>query len=166
MFRRDLTQFWQIESSGTTAVNNKENNFLAQYWLTCISRQSDGSYCAKLQWKTTHPPLPSNREIRLKRTRSLVRHLSQSLQLLQTYDSIIRNQGILEKVHDSSDRSNKTHYIPHHCVQKESTTILACIVYDCSCHQSRSHPSFNDCLLTGPHFLNDLCSMLLLFRTH
>ena len=32
----DLAQFWQIESASTTAVSNhKEDNFLAQYSLTC-----------------------------------------------------------------------------------------------------------------------------------
>ena len=116
----DLTQFWQIESAGTSAVSNhKEDSFLVQYSLTCISRQPDGSYCARLPWKITHPPLLSNREICLKRTRSLVRRLSQSPQLLQTYDNIIHDQvkkGFIEKVQDSSDQPNKTHYIPHHCV--------------------------------------------------
>ena len=149
--------------------NHREDSFLAQYSLTCISSQPDGSYCARLPWKITHPPLPSNREICLKRTRSLVRRLSQSPQLLQTYDNIIQDQvkkGFIEKVQDSSDQPNKTHNIPHHCVQKDSNTTPVCIVYDCSCLKSSNHPSLNDCLLTGPHFLNDLCSMLLHFRTH
>ena len=60
----------------------------------------------------------------------------------------------------------RTHYIPHHCVKKNSATTPIRIVYDCSCCQSANHPSLNDCLLTGPHFLNDLCSILLRFRTH
>ena len=114
-------------------------------------------------------PLPSNREICWKRVQSLVRHLAQTPELLLTYDNIIADQvkrGFIEKVVDPPDHPSKTHYIPHHCVKKNSATTLIRIVYDCSCRQSSHHPSLNDCLLPGPHFLNDLCAILLHFRTH
>ena len=39
-------------------------------------------------------------------------------------------------------------------------------MYDCSCRQSANHPSLNDCLQIGPPFINDLCTLLLRFRTH
>ena len=49
---------------------------------------------------------------------------------------------------------------------KESLTTPIRIVYNCSSHQSSSQPSLNDCLLTGPPFLNDLCAIILHFRTY
>ena len=166
----DLTQFWQLESTGTTPVNNtNDNGYLTEYAQTSISRQSDGSYCAKLPWKATHLPLPTNHEICKKRAHSLINRLSQTPQLLQTYDDIIREQvtrGFIEKVQNTLDSTGKTHYIPHHCVKKNSMTTPIRIVYDCSCRQSANHPSLNSCLLTGPHFLNDMYSILLRFRTH
>ena len=58
------------------------------------------------------------------------------------------------------------HYIPHHPVRKESSTTPIRIVYDCSCRQSQGQPSLNDCLMVGPTFLNDMCGILLRFRTH
>ena len=58
------------------------------------------------------------------------------------------------------------HYIPHHPVRKESSTTPIRIVYDCSCRQSQDQPSLNDCLMVGPTFLNDMCGILLRFRTH
>ena len=76
------------------------------------------------------------------------------------------NRGFIEKVTDTTENPHKTHYIPHHCVKKNSITTPIRIVYDCSCRQSRHQPFLNDCLLTGPHFLNDLCSILIRFRTH
>ena len=51
-------------------------------------------------------------------------------------------------------------------MKKESSTTLIRIVYDCSCKQSPSSPSLNDCLNPGPPFLNDLCSILLRFRQY
>ena len=145
--------------------NTNDNGYLTEYAQTSISRQPDGSYCAKLPWKATHLPLPTNREICKKRAHSLINRLSQTPQLLQTYDDIIREQITRGLVQNTLDSPGKTHYIPHHCKKNSATTPIR-IVYDCSCRQSANHPSLNDCLLTGPHFLNDLCSILLRFRTH
>lgn len=86
----DLTQFWQLESAGTTPANNTDDmGYLTKYVHTSISCQQDGSYCAKLPWKTNHLPLPTNHEICKKRAQSLVNRFSQSPQLLYTYDNII-----------------------------------------------------------------------------
>ena len=63
-------------------------------------------------------------------------------------------------------KSDTAHYIPHHPVNKNSDTTPVGIVYDCSCHQSSEHPSLNDCLLTGPPFLVDLCAIILRFRKY
>ena len=62
-----------------------------------------------------------------------------------------------DMIHD-----DKAHCIPHHCIKKNTTTPIH-IVYDCSCCQSSNQPSLNDCLLTGPHFLNGLCFIILHF---
>ena len=66
----------------------------------------------------------------------------------------------------TSDEKTATHYIPHHSVKKDSTTTPIRIVYDCSCRISADQPSLNDCLLTGPPFLNDLVSIILRFRSN
>ena len=52
------------------------------------------------------------------------------------------------------------------CYTKNSVTTPIRIVYDCSCRGSSNSASLNDCPTTGPTFLNNLCSILLRFRTH
>ncbi|XP_053385779.1 uncharacterized protein LOC128550557 [Mercenaria mercenaria] len=54
--------------------------------------------------------------------------------------------------------------IPHHPVRKESSTTPIRIVYDCSCKQSSSQPSLNDCLESTAPVLNELTSILMRFR--
>ena len=165
----DLEKFWQVESSGVTtlAKRDTDHQFLKTYIDSCVTSQPDGSYSLKFPWKSSHPSLPSNYTTCERRTRSLARRLGNDPNLLQTYGSILSDhlkQGFIEKV--TTSQCSKAHYIPHHPVKKQSSTTPIRIVFDCSCRSSQSYPSLNDCLLTGPPFLNDMCSILIRFRVH
>lgn len=161
---QDLQRFWEVEDVGVT-TNAQDKTFLEQYSNSHITRQEDGSYSARFPWKDDHPPLPNNYSICEGRTRSLVHRLAQTAGMLQTYDSILKeqiNRGFIEQVMPTS--SSAVHYIPHHPVRKDSSTTPIRIVYDCSCRGSANQPSLNDCLLTSPPFLIDLVSIILRFR--
>ena len=164
-----LNTLWQIESMGTTPVaQDPDANFMQEYMTTKITTQPDGAYSLKFPWKNAHPPLPTNYAVCARRTRSMVQRLSKTPHLLQLYNTIISDQetrGFIERVSHHCEQGS-VHYIPHHPVRKESSTTPIRIVYDCSCKQSSSSPSLNDCLHPGPPFLNDLCGILLRFRQH
>jgi len=88
--------------------------------------------------------------------------------MLQSYDKILQEQlsrGFIELVTEFH-KGTAAHYIPHHPVKKNSATTPIKIVYDCSCNQLGNHPSLNDCLLSGPTFLVDLCAIIVHFWTH
>ena len=164
----NLQKFWQVEDTAITPEEDSSQKFLKSYCASHIWRQDDGTYCAGFPWKESHPPLPDNFIVCQKRTRSLAYRLSQSPGLLQVYDKILKEQldrGFIELVTEPN-KKGAVHYIPHHPVKKDSVTTPVRIVYDCSCCQSNALPSLNDCLITGPHFLVDLCTILLRFRTH
>ena len=148
--------------------SKSDQQFLQSYCNTYISRQSDGTYCAGFPWKVEHPPLPNNLEVCQKCTRYLAYRLGKTPGLLQSYDKILREQlsrGFIKPVTERNN-ANAAHYIPHHPVKKNSATTPIRIVYDCSCRQSNDHPSLNDCLMSGPPFLVDLCAIIMHFRTH
>jgi len=164
-----LARFWEIESSGTLPQEKTSDQFTNTY-LKSITRQDDGSYVAKFPWKEDHAPLPSNYQVTKRRTRSLVKRLSDTPDLMKIYNQIIKeqeNRGFIEKVVEKSPLNNyQTHYLPHHHVKKDSSTTPIRIVYDCSCRMSNDYPSLNDCLDVGCPLVNDLCSIIIRFRTH
>lgn len=158
-----------MESSGVTtpAKRDADQQFLKTYIDSCVISQPDGSYSLKFPWKSNHPSLPLNYTTCERRTRALARRLGNDPNLLETYGSILSDhlkRGFIEKV--TTSQHNKAHYIPHYPVKKQSSTTPIIIVFDCSCRSSQSHPSLNDCLLTGPPFLNDMCGILIRFRVH
>ena len=165
----NIEKFWNVEAAGITQLKeDPDKQFLRSYMQSSIICQSDGSYNLRFPWKEDHPPLPSNFNVCEKRLRSLVRRLAHTPDILQAYGDIISEQetrGFIERVQTTST-TDCTHYIPHHPVKKESATTPIRIVYDCSCRQSQNQPSLNDCLMVGPTFLNDMCGILLRFRSH
>ena len=121
----DHQRLWNLEATGTEVENDIDKKFLDDYSKNCITRLQDGSYCARLPWKESHSPLPSNFNICWRRTRSLVYRLSQTPNLLRIYNGIIVDQqlkrGFIELV-NTSKQPKREHYIPHHCVKKSSAT--------------------------------------------
>ena len=166
----DLQRFCTVESLGISppTLNDEHANQAQEYQSTSITRDKDGAYTAAFPWKKDHLSLPSNYKVCERRTRSLARRLAQTPDLLNTYGEIIADQekrGFIEQVQPQQNGRN-LHYIPHHPVDKDSSTTPVRIVYDCSCRQSTNAPSLNDCLQTGPPLFTDMCSILLRFRTH
>ena len=75
------------------------------------------------------------------------------------------SKGIIEKV-DEKDLPTRRHYIPHHAVinPNKSTTKIR-IVYDASAKKKDGMRSLNECLSRGQTILEDMCPLLLRFRT-
>ena len=161
----DLQCFWTLESIGICQGNDTvETNVIENYISSCVTQSTDGAHVARFPWR---PPLPSNYTVAEWRTQ-LVRRLSTKPKLLQLYHQIIADLAARDfiKLVDAPGECNDMHYSPHHAVEKDSTTTPIRIVFDCSCRQSASHPSLNDCLEIGVPCSNDLCSILIHFRVY
>ena len=125
------------------------------------------SYEVRWPWRDDHDILPSNYGLAIGRLNSLLKRLSTKPNLLNQYDTVISDQlkkGIIEPA-PVVPTSPHTHYLPHHCVVKPShNTTKVRVVYDASAKASKQSPSLNDCLLSGPNLVPDLCGVLLRFR--
>ena len=93
----------------------------------------------------------------------MVQHLVRDPQKVKMYSDIIikhEKRVFIETVTHPETTVGTCHYLPHHAVFKESATTPIRAVYECSCRQSREHPSLNDSLLLGPPITNDLTATL------
>ena len=147
--------------------DDPHKQFLKEYQQSIIKRDVNGTYISGFLWKPEHPPLPTNYTVCEARTRSLARCLMKTPELLKTYNETIteyERRGFIEKV-QKTHPLDSAHCIPHHPVKKEYSTTPVRIVFNCSCRQYPDAPSLNDCIDVGPPFLNDLCGILLRFRT-
>ena len=157
-----LKKFWDLESMG---INPEECSVYDEFEKEIIYKNN--RYEIALPWKQSHPSLPDNYELALRRLNGLLRRLKQMPHILNQYDSVIRDQlkrGIVEVVDQSEVTPYiQTHYLSHHAVLREdkATTKLR-IVYDASA--KTCGPSLNDCLYTGPKFGLSIMEIILRFR--
>ena len=161
-----LRSFWELESLGIRIVEAEKS--IHDKFKEEISFK-DGRYKVSLPWKEMHDPLPDNYALSLRRLEGLIRRLKQSPDILQEYDATIQKQiseGIVEVVPDSETKEEgEVHYLPHHAVirhDKETTKLR--VVYDASARSGG--PSLNDCLYTGPKFNQNVCNILLRYRSY
>ena len=161
----DLKRFWSVEDLGK--FDDREVDDLALQQFKENIRFEEGRYEVRWPWRDDHDILPSNYGLAIGRLNSLLKRLSTKPNLLNQYDTVISDQlkkGIIEPA-PVVPTSPHTHYLPHHCVVKPShNTTKVRVVYDASAKASKQSPSLNDCLLSGPNLVPDLCGVLLRFR--
>ncbi len=162
----DLQNFWNLEGQG---VNDKcggvgESDPLAGY-SDSIQRQEDGSFVAPLPWMGNKLKLEKHFELNLGRLQSLLNRLRKTPELMEAYHKqILENveRGYVE-IADHNYRGICTN-LPHHPVIKpERATTKIRPVFDGSA-RTKSSPSLNQCLYTGPNNTPDLLAVLLRFR--
>ena len=127
-------------------------------------------YQVRWPWREENPDLPDNYKLCYGRLTSSIKRLKENPETMKKYNDIITDQvtkGIIERIDDTSVQGELKHYIPHHCVVKpDSLTTKLRIVYDASAKSKKTNLSLNECLHRGPVILEDLCALLLRFRTH
>ncbi|GFX79703.1 uncharacterized protein TNCV_2746221 [Trichonephila clavipes] len=128
---------------------------------------AEGRYEVSLPWKENHFPIPSNKEIGMKRLKSLTKKFHQET-LFTAYDYVFKEWellGIIENDPVDSSSHLYGHYLPHRHVVKQHGTTKIRPVFDASARQVGS-PSLNQCLESGPNLLELIPNLLLRFGEH
>ena len=167
----NLEDFWSLETIGIKPDEPENTDEIATEMFKDTVTKEGQRYFVRWPWRDEdHDLLPENYELSLGRLKSLTKRLEKDPDLLKRYDEIIQTQlakGMVEKVDVSEmNNENKKHYIPHHVVVKpDSATTKLRVVYDASAKTKKGNKSLNECLYRGPVIMEDLCGLLLRFRT-
>ena len=170
VMKPNFDEFWKLETIGIKdPINDCDDDQAIQNFHDTV-RKTNGRYEVTWPWKEENPRLPDNYQLALGRLISLLKRIQGRPELLQKYDSIIKDQlkkEIIEEVNVGTEEGCKKHYIPHHAViTPDRKTTRVRIVYDASVKARKGCKSLNECLYRGPVILEDLCGLLLRFRTH
>ena len=165
-----MDEFWKLECIGIkeTLEESTDDKVLENFNNTVQKR--DRRYHVQWPWKSDNPELPDNYHLAFGRLKSTIKRMKNNEDLLTAYDEIIKKQlekEMIEPVENDSDDQHLVHYIPHHAViTPENSTTKIRIVYDASAKSKKEHKSLNECMYRGPVILEDLCTLLLKFRTN
>ena len=165
----DIDEFWKLETIGITPPGKiKEDDAVMEHFKNTAVKV-DGRYQVTWPWIDEDVKPPENYELSLGRLKSLYRRLVEDPELLKKYDNIIEDQlskSIIEEINESEEEGQNKHYIPHHgVITPDRDTTKVRIVFDASAKTKKSNLSLNECLHRRPVILEDLCGLLIRFRT-
>ncbi|XP_070562191.1 uncharacterized protein [Ptychodera flava] len=123
---KNVASYWDLESIGIRDTMNSPlekstpDEQFKQYATNCLTEENN-RFTAKLPWKSSHDPLPTNYDIARNRTRHMIQKLPRDI--VYMYDRIISEQlesNYIEQVNE--DDNTEGHYLPHRAVKRDSDT--------------------------------------------
>ncbi|BES91553.1 Pao retrotransposon peptidase [Nesidiocoris tenuis] len=164
-----LSDLWSLDVLGITdpvlkICQNEKDLAVQKQFLETVCVTDDNRFQVNLPWTANHPPLPSNRELALKRLKTTVRKL-QNEGLYSAYQQVFDewiSDGVIEEV-PMHEVNFSSHYLPHKAVLKPGSTTPVRPVFDASAKEGKN-PSLNQCLEKGPNLLEKIPSVLAKFR--
>ncbi|XP_045135683.1 uncharacterized protein LOC123518747 [Portunus trituberculatus] len=159
-------KLWELDVIGIDPSQSSPDDQISYKEYLKTVQYEDNQYWVKLPWKVNKLELPTNYRRACGQMYSLIKELDRK-GLIQKYSDIIQEQVQLQFIEEVllAHPTDKSHYLPHHGVMKDSTITPLRIVYNCSSKAHPTEPSLNECLMTGPSLTRKLGDVLLKFRT-
>lgn len=166
---KQLENLWKLDDLESKPTKLTPDHLKCEeFYIQTVKQTTTGRVMVRLPLKDTTSALGNSFSIALRRFNLLERRLSKDAEIKLQYVEFMREYlrlGHMSLV--ESPNFHKPHcFIPHHCVQKPtSTTTTLRVVFDASCKTS-SQRSLNDILLVGPTIQDELYMLLIRFRLY
>lgn len=163
-----LNQFFAAEEfEEIRAIDmTNEEAYCEKMFVETTYRNDIGKFVVTLPFKSqsAYPDLGDSRRCAIASQIQLERRFDKNPSLRIKYDEQIREALALGHVEEVNyDSSKQCHYIPHHCVFKDSSTTSMRIVHNAS-QKTSNGKSLNEQLAIGRIDQDDLTTLLIRFR--
>lgn len=163
--QNQLQRFWEIEDVGRAPLTREEQQCEAHF-VQHTTRDNTGRFVVRLPFHADPDNLGDSFTMASRRFQLLERRLSRHPDLKQDYMKFMDEYEALGHMEPACPATTSRYYMPHHAILKESSsTTRTRVVFDCSASSSNG-VSLNNLLMVGPTIQQDLCSIILRFRTH
>lgn len=145
---------------------SEEEKYCEDHYKKTIKRDENGRFVVTLPLKNhmLRPDLGDSRRCAVASLFQLARRFARNKRLGEEYAKFIAEGIELGHIEEAPfTRDGLIHYMPHHCVFKDSTTTALRVVYNGSQKTSNSK-SLNEQLAIGKVHQRDIFSLLLRFR--
>ncbi|XP_062713817.1 uncharacterized protein LOC115255489 [Aedes albopictus] len=166
---QNIEKFWKLEELDKPLPSPTEQR-CENFYKETVSRKADGRYVVKYPKKDNFQTIIGESFLTSKRRlEGLERRLDSNPILKERYHAFIAEfieLGHMREVPDGEPEPPTACYIPHHAVQKESSsTTKVRSVFDASAKTSSGF-SLNDALLVGPVIQDELLDIVIRLRRH
>ncbi|GBM79586.1 hypothetical protein AVEN_140205-1, partial [Araneus ventricosus] len=162
-----IHKFWELDSVPQTHPLTSLERSCEEYFKETHSRDKDGRYIVRLPFNSCPTQLGQSKQTAIRRLFSIERHLSCDPEKYNRYrqfmNEYLKLNHMIVVPESELDKPN-SYYLPHHAVQRDSSsTTKLRVVFDGSFKTSSGH-SLNDCLIVGPRVQPELFQILIQFR--
>lgn len=166
---QNIEKFWKLEELDR-ALPSPTEQYCEEYYRKTVSRNPDGRYIVRYPKKDNFQDMVGESLVNSKRRlEGLERRLDSNPILKERYHAFIAEfieLGHMRKVPPTEPEPHTVCYIPHHAVQKESSsTTKVRSVFDASAKTSSGF-SLNEALLVGPVIQDELLDIVIRLRRH
>lgn len=166
---QSLQQFFradEFDNENDEKEMSEEEKYCEKHYRETVQRNGEGRFIVTIPFKNClqQPQLGDSRKCAIASLFQLERRFSKNKQLGEEYAKFIAEGIKLGHIEEVPYTQNKLiHYMPHHCVFKDSTTTALRVVYNGS-QRTSNFKSLNEQLAIGKVQQGDIFSLLLRFR--
>ncbi|XP_011702714.1 PREDICTED: uncharacterized protein LOC105458843 [Wasmannia auropunctata] len=165
-----MERFWSVEEGFGQPGLPKKEALCEEEFRNTHRRTSERRFVVDLSFKESSNQLGESKRAALTKLQSVWRRLNRDASLRAQYKECLNDYlklGHMLRIDELKEtESGLVHYLPHHAVVKEDSTLTKLrVVFDASWRTS-SDKSLNNILRIGPALQRELFEIVLRFRQH
>lgn len=156
----DSDSFVNVEGESLT----EEETMCEEHYIKNHQRDVDGRYVVKIPFKNAieKPDLGESKRVAFASLLQMEKRFAAKPELKIMYSDFMKEYIITDQMRKVLTRPSDAHYLPDHCIFKESTTTKLRVVFNASQKMSNGK-SLNEQLALGPMDQNNLLCILLYY---